>query len=484
MKKYLLLLVFISVFFCFLAGVAEAKDKYKRRTIKELVRQFAKGNEKARDTLLRIGKPAVPALIKILKMNRENHGVRWCAAELLGLIKDERAIPALAKIMHERTDALRLKSVFALGQIGKPAAKILIKESQRTDRSGQRFLISALGKSEDKAAVKPLVIILLSNSLPECRLAAYALGALKAKEAVPALLKATRQERWLDPLLKDYEKEYKRKLNPKQLEYIKKNINTVRCSAIWALGVIGDLSAMPALKKLLKDNNNDVSAFAAQALGTIGKKAVPTLIAFLNDEDARIRMQAAQQLGRIRDKVAVPALIKALKDDSIQVRCVAAYSLGEIADKSAASALIKMIPAKDENINASVSKALWRIGDKAAVPVLVKTMKQCKNLDVALALGWFGHEDAVPVLLKGLRVRIGRGLCKDYAGITRRMKVFPVLRKIDINKVVPKLLDMLDDKDKGLSGGAAYGLRVLTRNHNFGADAAKWREWWKKQKKK
>ena len=42
----------------------------------------------------------------------------------------------------------------------------------------------------------------------------------------------------------------------------------------------------------------------------------------------------------------------------------------------------------------------------------------------------------------------------------------------------------LDDKDKGLSGGAAYGLRVLTRNHNFGADAAKWREWWKKQKKK
>jgi HEAT repeat protein len=55
---------------------------------------------KARKTLVALGKPAVPSLIRILQNSKEDH-VRWEAAKALGTIGDTRAIPSLVKALED-----------------------------------------------------------------------------------------------------------------------------------------------------------------------------------------------------------------------------------------------------------------------------------------------------------------------------------------------------------------------------------------------
>ena len=101
----------------------------------------------------------------------------------------------------------------------------------------------------------------------------------------------------------------------------------VRATAAKVLGEIGDKTAVPALIKALKDENADVCTAAAKALEKIGKTAVPALIKALKDENPDVRTAAAEALGKIGDKRAVPHLIKALKDKYFYVRTAAAKAI-------------------------------------------------------------------------------------------------------------------------------------------------------------
>ena len=144
------------------------------------------------------------------------------------------------------------------------------------------------------------------------------------------------------------EMERKRDLNG-LLRALKYRDAGVRTRAAWALGGIGDKRAVPHLIKALKDRDAKVRREAACALGLISdKRAVPALITALKDDnDLWVRWQATAALGLIGDKRAVPYLIEVLKEDrDTEVRRWAAWALAKCADGSAVEPLEELLESR------------------------------------------------------------------------------------------------------------------------------------------
>jgi HEAT repeat protein len=104
-----------------------------------------------------------------------------------------------------------------------------------------------------------------------------------------------------------------------------------RRNAAWALGALKDSEAVPALIDALKDTDAGVREQVAWALGAIGdRRAVDGLVTALADTTPAVRKQAAWALGAIGDGRAVAGLTRALKDADAAVRKQAAWALGAI----------------------------------------------------------------------------------------------------------------------------------------------------------
>jgi hypothetical protein len=105
--------------------------------------------------LLKIGKPAIPALIKALE--EPNGDQRRAAAEVLGKLKDASAIPALAaRLQNASEDAEVLEAVKdALTKMGKPAVgelKKILNEQNRRVQSQAASTLALMGDRESQRA--------------------------------------------------------------------------------------------------------------------------------------------------------------------------------------------------------------------------------------------------------------------------------------------------------------------------------------------
>jgi HEAT repeat protein len=115
------------------------------------------------------------------------------------------------------------------------------------------------------------------------------------------------------------------------LEALHRPVWAARKNAAWALGALDASEAVPALIEALNDTDAGVREQVAWALGAIGDhRAVDGLLAALNDSVAGVRKQAAWALGAMRDRRAVQGLMRALKDSDASVRKQAAWALGAI----------------------------------------------------------------------------------------------------------------------------------------------------------
>jgi HEAT repeat protein len=139
--------------------------------------------------------------------------VRSSAADALGKIGDDRAIPGLLKLVEDSDSDVRRSAADALGKIG------------------------------DAQAIPGLLKLVEDSDSDVRRSAADALGKIGDAQAIPGLLK----------LVEDSDSD-------------------VRRSAADALGKIGDDQAIPGLLKLVEDSDSDVRRMAADALGKIAKQ--------------------------------------------------------------------------------------------------------------------------------------------------------------------------------------------------------------------
>ena len=136
-----------------------------------------------------------------------------------------------------------------------------------------------------------------------------------------------------------------------------------RRNAAWALGALGNRTAVPLLTRTLRDTEAPVRRRGAWALGALdSSEAVPALVEALKDSDAGVREQVAWALGAIDDRRAVDGLIGALTDSAAGVRKQAAWALGAIGDKRAVTALMKALKDPDAGVRKQAAWALGAIG--------------------------------------------------------------------------------------------------------------------------
>ena len=136
---------------------------------------------------------------------------------------------------------------------------------------------------------------------------------------------------------------------------------TVRTSAVRALGLTGEPEAVPALLGALNDPDQNVRRAAASSLGDLKDvKAVPGLIEALHDKWWFTRSEAAASLGKLRDARAVPPLFAALKDDDQSVRRAAQNALTIIAPDSDPAPFLQALHDSDPAVvYASMLRGTW-----------------------------------------------------------------------------------------------------------------------------
>lgn len=231
----------------------------KKRLYSKLLHPRREVREKARalldqvDPLWRQGRELaerVPKLISFLSGPPESGTAG--AAEILGIVTDERAIKPLISALGNRDENVRVAAAEALGKIG------------------------------DGRALHPLI-----NALKD---------KYRVSKAAEKALWALADESALEPFI----------------EALKVDNPYVQTAAMEFLCTIGDSRAAASVNVLLHNHNEYVRLSAAKTLGKIGtESAVPLLIKALEEDRDRVREQAALALGNIGDERAVLSLIQA-----------------------------------------------------------------------------------------------------------------------------------------------------------------------------
>lgn len=172
--------------------------------------------------------------------------------------------------------------------------------------------------------------------------AAYALGDMSARSAIPALLEA----------LEDRQRD-------------------VRAAAARSLGKLGAVEAVGPLVEALAARLVP-PAVAGYALVQIGPAAVPALEALLTHADPVVRARAAELLGLVGDASAAGPLVGRLRDSSAEVRARAARALGRVGAGDAAAELRAALEDRVPFVRTSAATALGAIRDHAAFEGLLR----------------------------------------------------------------------------------------------------------------
>ncbi len=320
----------------------------------------------ASDSLVSIGSPSVESLLDLINCDDEH--IRKEAIGMLGKIKDPRAIPYFAKLMHQggsdRSDAANALNIMGW------------KPSSPEDRALFAFVRGKFDEpvAEGKAMVVPLISIKNDPSNEVRRAVANALGKIADVRAVPALIEMAKDE---NPEVREA---VARALGIMKdstaldvlIDLLNDNEQYVRPAAARSLGLLKDERALQPLMALLNDKKYALRKTAAESLASLGTISVEPLIDELVNGDPASKPFVAEALGYLRDKRAVRPLCMALIDRDPAIRRDAAKALGMIGDPNAADALASLLHDEQPEVWQMVTKALARFGDGRAIGRLVE----------------------------------------------------------------------------------------------------------------
>jgi hypothetical protein len=196
------------------------------------------------------------------------------AAEMLGALGIRRALPELARLLHDRSEEVRIVAARALGKLGGARAVPFLLASLEEPRPVPVSIVSMALLHSGPAGIEELRAGLGSGSSTARATAAELLGQFGAIAASDDLIVA----------LADSDER-------------------TRAAAAVALGRIGSPRAVEPLVRLLGEIVTiDERRCAISALGAIGSPAPAELLAaMLDSNEAEIPRRAAQALGRMGD---------------------------------------------------------------------------------------------------------------------------------------------------------------------------------------
>ncbi len=327
------------------------------------------------DSLLKIGEPAVPYLIKALK--NDDPGIRGGAARLLGEIEAEEAVIPLGELLGDPKTWVTRSAVFSLGKIGSPAALPLLKKALgHFDPKVQEAALIGLDELQDQSVMPEIAALMVSSNDQYIRWQAMlVLQSMKEGSEITALLavlndpKATGESRRNAAAILGELKVAS--AVPDLLKAVDAKDAGLRWRAIEALGKIGAQQARPAIEAKLADPDRDVQMFAIGALGRLGsEESLPALQKMLSSTSADVRKNTIRSLGRIGGTEAAKAIRGTLSDRDMYVRVMAVETLVDLNDTGAAEEIKLLASDQSPSVRSSVMYALGRLGGPDVEEVL------------------------------------------------------------------------------------------------------------------
>lgn len=281
---------------------------------------------------------AIPELIKALE--HVNASIRENAADMLGMLCDERAVYPLIKAFEDgRVRAYvacpALEHFAEAGLDISPALNALLMIIDRTDWRSNWVSEKAVG-------------LLVKIGEP----------------AIPGLTELLNDER--------------------------RNVYEL---AIKALSKIGGEQAFFAISEKLKDDikANNIGVYEVLALGNIGGPATFLLTEALKNPSCEVKGAAAEALGDLKDPRSVPALVEVFKYENPKYGKIHHIRMREHVEKAlvkigkpAVPVLIESLKNKNGVVREGAATALVGIGDFSALPALVEVLKDSRSAVFAL----------------------------------------------------------------------------------------------------
>lgn len=222
--------------------------------------------------LIAMGAVHAPDARALLDGARDDDEVEVRTAAYLGLVGlGEGALKDAENGLFDSSLEVRNAVAEALGRAGRGGQGTLIDALPKLAGEKLSVLRALRGNALDASAV-PVLLTLVQTGGAESVLAAHLLGEMKAKEAVPALLKIVD-----DPTA------------------------AAQREALWALGQIGDRQAAASVGRALASESAELRAAAAEALAQIGgPDQIEALEALEGDYDVRVRSATSAALAKLK----------------------------------------------------------------------------------------------------------------------------------------------------------------------------------------
>ncbi len=394
------------------------------------------------------GETAIPSLIQALEDPDED--VRKSAVRALGTSGDPRAVDPLLKRLQDGSNEVRAAAVASLGKFDDAAfsallMKLLVDPSssvrakavwilqEKPDPRAVEPLITlladpsefitcraaeALGKIGDPRAIGPLIDTLQGKSSQSRSLigdrnlrksAAGALGAMRAKEAVPVLLNGLQDSKIKWQAIIALGRIQDERAVPALIQCLADKNPTTRSLAVSALRNIGSAAALEAVKNFPEEKRPRVtSGQPAQPIFPMdresGKSPTPTIprgssipagISPLMRErlmgNERIVSQPQEKTPpppsrslpsypvpekpQERSHVDIQPILARLKAEDDRSRREAADQLGDTRERDATEALLPLLQDKNEYVRQAAARALGKIKDPRAVQPLIASLK-------------------------------------------------------------------------------------------------------------
>jgi len=367
------------------------------------------------------------------------------AALFLAAHPDPKGADALAPLLLDKDEQVRLLAAIALARLGKPALPALVQTFRKANEEAARnpnqpfyflpgqmlrnhreavlFVLSHWAKSSSTA---PMVAELLGDKDPQVvRVAQDALrqGGATAMKAVMPYLDHPRREVRVAALsvLGAYGDAAIDALRRFVLENGSEKVKTpldmeIRQMAVYALGNTRSDRALPLLKEALKDPQ--LASAAWQAIANLQTDAAKR---FLLSQARRFGQERPSPpyhlviaLGAAQIQEAKPLLMQWLRSSDPRVQESAIFAIGMLRVREAVPTLIPLLNSSDVGVAAAAANALGLLGDPQAVPALCQVVmrgagrgtgqltnaKETPRLQVVLnalsALQAIGSREALP----------------------------------------------------------------------------------------
>ncbi len=373
-------------------------------------------------------------------MRNDSGGFNFNVVSMLVHLKEPRLVEPLLEFLATSDSRKRWRAANALGSLGDPrAVDPLIATLDGSDRNVREAATEALGKLDDEMAVQPLVgLVKREKEADVLRNAAKSLGLLGDETALAALKPLANQG------------------DGRVCDAATRAIAMIELGAITALRAGDQARAIKLAEAALEDGSEAAARAVLRLLGRINTpQTVQTMVRSLKDRRVTVRREAINLLAWIESDVAAKGLAQALSDEDAENRWEAARTLARREDRRATETLIAFTKNGAHLQRRFAAEHLGDLGDPRGVqPLCAMLTDPERRVRTAAAQGLIrvANPEALDSLLKALETEPD-GRVRPYLVLA--------LGQICDPRAINALANVLNDNEQSMRGHAARGLARL-----------------------